>query len=861
MLRAAQGRHLGIVELLTPFHEVNVSKLSELALHACKSFDATVVDFRTDEDKTPLVSRRTISEVLYDKDPDGSPKTTTNVHNIKKKQKNFKPRFRWIHLPANNMAWAEALIAKAFVEGGAQDVRGLKAAERAFSEQHRGEQYHSSFMRHLCQRADRGLHDNPGTRSSSTQPGVRLSMHEERALQESSPERTSARDRRRSRAEPVRPNSAGNEPLPRISGSPAATPSPRPEAASMEADSRPSGSDAATDHKREQVNGITPEKASGSPRSAKRNRKQRRTPSGLGIKNVGHITGNADETRPFRPARTLSFPISELSLKPSDTRTGDEKALQGALLGSNIFFFMPYLHFETDRARREMSAAIRSSAPKAGDEVKRPRKRQGSRPANRWTKDEMLIHAYLHSTTGLHLRRTLDQFYLHGIDTSERDEDQVVGRYCRSKGREEKVFMVDQLWMWILGPSLIITSFPNRWNQPNNDPLNVLDGIIEDINAKAGRPVETVHDLALIISARCVGSFDRHKPGDEEMQFLDMFESSIGNVKNQETDLYNSFYNASRRIHDWLRQNNEHLMSTRTTQYPRDVNRFLDIGEETRLLKEIKDIRDELNMIGMVLHQQRSLMAPFCNAIWDDIAQLNSGTSNKRNQAKTEVKRRIDDQKRIIDGDIDELNRMSDLAQGIERSLLDLLDLKQKQSNAFEARFARDQAAGTVRQGQTILIFTVVTILFLPVSFMAQFFTINISSFHRDATNNLPLSYVAPYIFGIGLSVSLIIILLAFLISPMHTLWESLRLDRLFGQGVAKPKASGETMVTIRRESVGGGEAAVRMSRYSREEKRSIVGSDYSSVVEPRALRLPEMSTSPVSFRIRGGFSRDLETG
>ncbi len=80
--------------------------------------------------------------------------------------------------------------------------------------------------------------------------------------------------------------------------------------------------------------------------------------------------------------------------------------------------------------------------------------------------DEMLVTAYLQSTHNLHVRRTLDQFYYHAISTEDRDTDQVVYRYTRDKGKEKKVFMVDQLWLYILDSSLIVTSFPQRWLQP-----------------------------------------------------------------------------------------------------------------------------------------------------------------------------------------------------------------------------------------------------------------------------------------------------------------------------------------------------------------------------------------------------------
>lgn len=54
---------------------------------------------------------------------------------------------------------------------------------------------------------------------------------------------------------------------------------------------------------------------------------------------------------------------------------------------------------------------------------------------------------------GLELRRTLDQYaYADVKTTSHRDNDQVIYRYTEdgSKG-EPKIFMVDQMWLWVLG--------------------------------------------------------------------------------------------------------------------------------------------------------------------------------------------------------------------------------------------------------------------------------------------------------------------------------------------------------------------------------------------------------------------------
>lgn len=90
---------------------------------------------------------------------------------------------------------------------------------------------------------------------------------------------------------------------------------------------------------------------------------------------------------------------------------------------------MPFLHYETHDRRLSMAETIQ-------------RARTGGKPQRNASRDELLIHAYVNN---LHPRRTLDQFFYHGIDTTQRDNDQVVWRYCQEHRMEPKVFMVDQL--------------------------------------------------------------------------------------------------------------------------------------------------------------------------------------------------------------------------------------------------------------------------------------------------------------------------------------------------------------------------------------------------------------------------------
>jgi hypothetical protein len=79
--------------------------------------------------------------------------------------------------------------------------------------------------------------------------------------------------------------------------------------------------------------------------------------------------------------------------------------------------------------------------------------------------DENLLRAYLRpsharQTANFHVRRTLDQYYYTFGGTEARDKDQLV--YHRSGPKHERIFMVEELWLWIFDNSLSSYTTSNR---------------------------------------------------------------------------------------------------------------------------------------------------------------------------------------------------------------------------------------------------------------------------------------------------------------------------------------------------------------------------------------------------------------
>ncbi|XDG07628.1 hypothetical protein ABKA04_007243 [Annulohypoxylon sp. FPYF3050] len=403
MLCAAEKNHPEIVQLLSPAR--GADRLSPVAQQACRAFEATVVDFGQFE-KKQLVSKYSVYDLLYGWDHENDkPKVPTLTKNIK-----YKPDFRWIHLPANNIAWVETLLAKSFIEAGHRDIEAFKALEKCFDQEHQGQLAHAHFMRTFSNRI------------TSPRAGLQ-DKRDDKSLAPLSEEPSDV-----SVASTLNGNAGGDFPK------------------------KPSDffeDDAPT------------KKKSKSEQIAERHPKKHKRAKGP----------------PGNPPQRQDSIASNLSGKfqaPPAWETQRYAASSG-----KIVLFMPFLHYETDERRRKMSKAI--------ENVYRDRQNLDNS-----SRDSLIVNAYLKSEPRLHPRRTLDQFFYHGIDTSARDTDQVVYRYCKRHNKEPKVFMVDQLWLWIIGKDLVFTCFPQRWDQPKQDPLNVLDGIIEETNAKTRPPIGSV---------------------------------------------------------------------------------------------------------------------------------------------------------------------------------------------------------------------------------------------------------------------------------------------------------------------------------------------------------------------------------
>ncbi|KAI0415159.1 hypothetical protein F5X98DRAFT_389319 [Xylaria grammica] len=415
------------------------------------------------------------------------------------------------------------------------------------------------------------------------------------------------------------------------------------------------------------------------------------------------------------------------------------------------------------------------------------------------SKDDRLINAYFaQKDHHLHLRRTLDQFYYTSIEsTDERDSNQVLQRYAikhsPKMGKDEemsvKLLMVDQLWMWILQGTndknnILITSFPQGWCHSkglNNDSIDLLEQIQSYLRQPSREAITSVSQLASVIVKECTrvsGPFKRpSEPGKPlEPGCFEIFSASISAVSDQLStmsqklhdivldDETNSTPIQKSKIYDG--ENNSKKKSKKEKNRKGPESPQFNIAEEVDVLVEVQDIQDELNIIKMVLDDQSSVLT-----IRQDGGDEQHAGNNENFTTDTFP---------IVDGKpIDHYSAVN--RQTIERMRLrvadthqwvhHLIDLKQKQANLSEAKYARIEATSAAKEGKTILALTIVNMLFLPLSFLTSFFALEIAEFPKDpesGENSLGLSWVSKYIFGISLAIAVPSIALALAIGPLE---------------------------------------------------------------------------------------------
>ncbi|CAN9264589.1 unnamed protein product [Alternaria alternata] len=339
-------------------------------------------------------------------------------------------------------------------------------------------------------------------------------------------------------------------------------------------------------------------------------------------------------------------------------------------------------------------------------------------------------------------RRTLDQFYYPALhDTSVRDKDQTVSKWTGAAlgldGKEEAgtdslLIMIDQFWCWIINKNTILTSFPSgSYSAPPTDVQDLYQSIIESL-ARDPKEMKSVADMYLFLTRKVVGY---------------MFSQANRNL----VDLVE--------IYRWVTSKKAATQTSYFQEFQQgyasggDDNTIFNDRRDLKLVLDVADIIDELKMIEHLFSIQKEIIESSVKALgMDYLVSLNL-------------------MKETVDLLIHQITSISKDAEHTRKMLLNLLDLKSNAASLAEARSSAKEAQAATTQGRAVMLFTIITVVFLPLSFFTSYFGQNVKELTGDENN--PTSWD---LWRVATPITVVVIVVALLVAfyitrPKSPLW------------------------------------------------------------------------------------------
>ncbi|CZR43998.1 uncharacterized protein FPRO_13806 [Fusarium proliferatum ET1] len=374
-----------------------------------------------------------------------------------------------------------------------------------------------------------------------------------------------------------------------------------------------------------------------------------------------------------------------------------------------------------------------------------PKKPYGFVPASAIYHYEDLLDTYKGKDKQQHGSPTLDEWYYQFAqedneainDQSSRNESQVVSKYLRENETEDDKGVdtepnqwagvrVNQVWIWTISTDWVITATSSPLS---GNPDILVEEILNSLSKQGeyggsgAQPVSAAELVPAIID-HCIGSYERRPNDSERIYIRQTFSHYINRIGRKETTLFDDFrawspsehqqntnikqkeksFSPTESVVGWPSSSTTIESNTQTMQTAVQThNHGHDISAAIKKAKDlycdIKDVRDELNILKSVAQYQQIV---------------------QRGLASKEV----DESRFSSTYVVKDLRELDSIAERIQLVINTTLSLQQSQ-------VANRQATEATRQGKTVMTFTFATVLFLPLSFLSSLFALDAASFQQ----------------------------------------------------------------------------------------------------------------------------------
>ncbi|KAJ0117399.1 hypothetical protein J7T55_003813 [Diaporthe amygdali] len=272
----------------------------------------------------------------------------------------------------------------------------------------------------------------------------------------------------------------------------------------------------------------------------------------------------------------------------------------------------------------------------------------------------------------------------------------------RSEPSRQFVLVVPQIWLWKID-NVLITAFPAKWDSSN------MHSAPEYIRSRVEMQKEDVSSDKLLheILVACLEYQPTFSLFGRQLTYQDAFSGEISRIVSLYWSTTIPSYSHCAKKNPMQSRDIDYCYKSFRNDLGKSDDRFLDsFRTATTSLLDIDDVLNELTMIKRVYQNQAQ--------VWEDM--------HKDQTLAMECSCRPDHAPRRL---YTVMTRLEEDAQRVRESVVTLLQLTQGSASTENALKASEQS-------KILAIFTVVTVIFTPLSWIAALFALKIESFHAE---------------------------------------------------------------------------------------------------------------------------------
>ncbi|KAF8246308.1 hypothetical protein K440DRAFT_662240 [Wilcoxina mikolae CBS 423.85] len=433
-----------------------------------------------------------------------------------------------------------------------------------------------------------------------------------------------------------------------------------------------------------------------------------------------------------------------------------------------LAIYMPYLHWNTPANQKH----LRETLHLLGKEYKK----NNNELLGAYNENRLRSVYPFDDELPYHPTRTLDQYFCQDLKSDMMDSKQT----CLAA--EGKLLIVEQLWIMITNDDVVVTAFPSRSVETTDDDTrsfshnknlkNCTEGFMD---LRKGNP-HTKDCPCGFADLRKRIHTDLKRSGMLDLVYETPFSLAANIIYHTVCTLLGSkTRNGAKGLHVEATFRNK-LAETKVqalhcleefTDNLESHEHILDIKKELKLLYNASGLEEEVAIIERLLQDQRSVVQAFkrkINGHKDStrVEYILDATLTKLDQFDREVKQMRGDAVRLVQNIRGILDSKQKSAAMLEAHQQTTMASKQTEIAAKQV----EQTDVSTRQNQATMVFTTVTVLFLPMGFFTSLFGMNIQEWARNG--GIPMKTFEIYI-GVAIAITGVALFVAFRVGAIES--------------------------------------------------------------------------------------------